>query len=763
MADGSLIGKAIPRVDALSKATGQTVYVVDLEFPGMLVGCILRSPLPHAKILGIDTTRAKRLPGVRAVITAADFPPVRYGMFLKDQSVFARDKVRYVGEKVAAVAAVDLETAQEAVNLIDVEYEELVPIFDPFEALKPDAARIHEEIDEYETVLDLVKYHNVCSMSGVKRGNVEEGFAEADFIFEDTFTTPMVHQGYLEPHACVARADASGRVTLWATTPAAFSFRDEVAEILGLPSNVVKIVAGPVGGSFGGKNDLRLEPICARLAQISGRPVKITMDRGEEFADGSPRHSSIIHLKTGVMRDGRIIARHARMVFDTGAYAEFGPAVASEAAKQVSGPYRIPHLDVESLAVYTNKISCGCCRCHGTPEPTFAYESQMDIIASRLGIDRLEIRLKNAVMDGDLSSTGEVYRNPMLRENLRRVAEHVGWESRPRGKNRGWGIACGQWKTGGRPTTVTVKMDEKGKVFVTTGCVDVTGSDTMMCQVAAEELGIPVCDVQIIPIDTDNAPFDAGSSGTRTTYNAGWAVKRASLQIRQRLLDIASQMLEARRDDLVLREGRVFVVGVPERGVEVAQVAERSFRSTGGPIVATVSSLGNYPSPDPEVIRGLCFGGAIEFIHAAQVAEVAVDDETGDITVLRLASAHDIGRAINPASVTCQIEGGVAQGIGYALSEEITCQNGVVINPSGLPYLQPTAQDVPPIDAILIEDVPGLGPYGAKGIAEIPVVPTAPAIANAIYDAVGVRIKSLPITPQKIVEALREKRNREGE
>lgn len=759
MAKSSLIGEAVPRVEALSKATGKTIYVIDLELPGMLVGRILRSPRPHARIVRIDTSRAERLRGVKAVITAADFPPVLYGMFLKDQPILARDRVRYVGEKVAAVAAVDLETAHEAASLIDVEYDELEAVFDPLEALAPGAPRLHEHIDHYATVLELHRYHNVCSRSGVVRGNVEEGFARADFVFEDTFTTPMVHQGYLEPHACVAKAEPSGKVTVWTTTPAAFKLRDEVAEILGLPTNMVKVIPGPVGGSFGGKNDLRLEPICARLAQKTGRAVKIVLDREEEFTDGSPRHASVIHLKTGVTKDGRIVARQARMVFDTGAYAEFGPAVASEAAKQISGPYRIPHLDVESLAVYTNKVSCGCCRSHGTPEPTFAYESQMDIIASRLGIDPLEIRLRNAVIDGDHSATGEVYSRTMLQENLRRVAAHVNWEGRcrvgGRGRSRGWGIACGQWRTGGRPTTAIVKLDEKGKVFITTGCVDVTGSDTVMCQIAAEELGVSMADVQIIPIDTDNAPFDAGSSGTRTTHTAGGAVRRASAQIRERVLDVAAQLLEANRDDLVLENGRVFVAGTPEKGLALAQVAQHVLRSTGGPMVATVSSPGDRLPPDPEVIRGLCFGGPIEFIHVAQVAQVEVDPETGEVAVLRFASAHDIGKAINTAGAACQIEGGVAQGIGYALSEEIACQNGVVLSPCGVPYLQPTSQDVPRIDSILVEDVPGLGPYGAKGIAEAPIIPVAPAIANAIYDAVGVRIKSLPITPARIVEALR--------
>jgi CO/xanthine dehydrogenase Mo-binding subunit len=721
----------------------------------MLVGRILRIPLAHGRIVRIDTSKAMSLRGVKGIVTGADFPGSRYGMLVKDQPPVARDKVRYIGERVAAVAAVDPETAQEAIGLIVVEYEELEPVFDPFEALKPDAPQIHEDVDRYSTTFDsIIKYHNVCSRSGVKRGDVEEGFAKADFIFEDTFTTPMVHQAYLEPHAAIAQVEPSGKVTVWTVTPAVFKFRDELAEVLGLPTNLVKVIGGPVGGSCGGKNDLRLEPICARLAQKSGSTVKMTMDREEEFSDGSPRHASVIHLKTGVMKDGHIIARQAYMVLDTGAYAEFGPAVASEAAKQISGPYRIPNMDIDSLCVYTNKVSCGCFRSHGTPQPTFAYESQMDIIASRLGIDPLEIRLKNAVVDGDPSATGEIYTGISLQENLRRAAAQVNWDNDKKAKNRGRGIACGQWRTGGRPTTIILKMDEHGKVTVTTGCIDVTSSNTVISQIVAQELGIELSDIQIIPVDTDNAPFDAGSSGTRTTHNVGGVARKAAAQMREQMLELAAEMLEANRDDFEIEKGSVFVKGAPERGLALAQVAKQAFRLNGGPAIVSMSTPGKYPQPDPDAIQGLCFGGAIEFIHPVQIAEVEVDTETGQVKVTGFVSAHDIGKAINPAGVAGQIDGGVAQGIGYALYEEISCQDGIILNPSGVRYLQPRSQDVPRVELILIEDKPGLGPYGAKGIAEAPIIPTAPAIANAIYDAIGVRIKSLPITPDKILEAL---------
>jgi CO/xanthine dehydrogenase Mo-binding subunit len=755
----TLVGKAVPRIDALAKVTGKTKYTSDIEFPGMLVGSMLRSPLAHGTIVRIDTTKAQNLRGVKAIATGADFPESRYGRFVKDQSFLARDKVRYIGERVAAVAAVDPETAEEAVGLIAVEYEELEPVFDPFEALKPDAPQIHEDVKKYSTAFDsIIKYHNVCSKSCVKRGDVKEGFAQSDFIFEDTFTTPMVHQACPEPHGAIARVEPSGKVTVWTSTPSVFNYRNGLAEVLGLPTNMVKVIGGPVGGSFGGKNELRLEPICVRLAQKSGSIVKMTMDQEEEFSDGNPRHASVMHLKTGVMKDGLIIARQAQMMFDTGAYAEFGPAVASEAAKQISGPYRVPNLDIDSLCVYTNKVSCGCFRSHGTPEPTFAYESQMDIVASRLGIDPLEIRLKNAVVDGDPSATGEIYTGISLKENLRRAASQVNWDSDKKAKNRGRGMACGQWFTGGRPSTIILKMDEQGKVTVTTGCIDITGSDTMISQVVAQELGLALSDIQIIPVDTDNAPFDAGSSGTRTTHIVGGIARKAAVQIREQMLELAAEMLEANRNDLEMENGRVFVKGDPKSGIALAQVAKQAFRLTGGPTIVSVSTLGKSLPPDPDTIQGLCFGVVVEFLHPVQIAEVEVDPDTGQVQVIGFASAHDIGKAINPAGVTGQIDGAVAQGIGYALYEEISWRDGIILNPRDVQYLQPTSQDVPRVESILIEDKPGLGPYGAKGIAEAPIIPTAPAIANAIYDAIGVRIKSLPITPDKILEALRQNR-----
>jgi CO/xanthine dehydrogenase Mo-binding subunit len=383
----------------------------------------------------------------------------------------------------------------------------------------------------------------------------------------------------------------------------------------------------------------------------------------------------------------------------------------------------------------------------------------MDIIASRLGIDPLEIRLKNAVVEGDPSATGEIYTGISLKENLRRAAAQINWGSDKKAKNRGRGIACGQWFTGGRPTTIILKMDEHGKVTVTTGCIDVTGSNTMISQVVAEELGIELSDIQIIPVDTDNAPFDAGSSGTRTTNAVGGVARKSAAQIREKMLELAAGMMEANPNDLEIENGLVFVKGVPKSGIALAQIARQAFLLNGGPIIVSNSTTGKSLQPNPDVLQGLFFGvGAIEFIHPVQIAEVEVDPDTGHVNVIGFVSAHDIGKAINPAGVVGQINGAVAQGIGYALFEEITCQDGIILNPNGVRYLQPTSRDVPRIESVLIEDGPGRGPYGAKGIAEAPIIPTAPAIANAIYDAIRVRIKSLPITPEKILEALRQSR-----
>ncbi|HLA81288.1 MAG TPA: molybdopterin cofactor-binding domain-containing protein, partial [Thermoleophilia bacterium] len=401
--------------------------------------------------------------------------------------------------------------------------------------------------------------------------------------------------------------------------------------------------------------------------------------------------------------------------------------------------------------------SCGCMRAHGTPEPTFAFESQVDIIAAGVGIDPVEIRLRNAVGDGDISTAGEMYSRVGLQENLRRAAAFAAWGSKPRPVNRGRGIAVGQWKTGGRPSGVILKMGEHGVVSVTTGCVDVTGSDTMLAQVVAEELGISVNDVQVIPVDTDSAPYDAGSSGTRTTHGAGGAARSAAARMRGRLLELAADMLEANPADLDVQDGQVFVKGTPEKEVPLAKVAQQLLRTSGGNLVEAASFLGQPLPVDRKAIEGIFADANIEFLHPVQVAEVEVDPDTGEVRVVSFTSVHDIGKAINPASVTGQIEGGAVQGMGYALLEQLSCQDGTVLNASGVPYPQPAAPDVPRVEPVLVEDGRGHGPYGAKGIGEAPIIPTAPAIANAIWDAAGVRIKSLPITADKIAQALREK------
>lgn len=754
----SFIGKSVSRLDAPAKAAGRVNYTGDLQLPGMLVGRILRSPLPHARIAAIDTSRAGRLRGVRAVLTWADFPERRYGMYVKDQTVLARDRVRYVGEKVAAVAATDADVAEEALQLIRVDYEELPPIFDPLEALRPGAPLIHEDLASYEAVADtIIRRGNVCSLSRLRRGDVEEGFSRADRVFEDTFTTPMVHQGYLEPHAVIVEAGVGGRLTVWTASPSVFRIRDYAAEALGIASSMVKIMAGPVGGSFGAKNDIRLEPVCARLAQKAGRPVRMTMDCREEFSDGNPRHPSISHLKTGVTRDGEIVARQARMIFDTGAYAEFAPMVSFEAVKMINGPYRVANLDLEAQCVYTNKISCGCMRSHGTPAPTFAFESQMDIIAAAMGIDPVEIRLRNAVCDGDLSAAGETYSRISLEDNLRRAAVFAGWGEQPKPKNRGRGVATGQWKTGGRPSGIILKMSEQGKVSVITGCVDVTGSDTMAAQVVAEELGISPDQVEIMPINTDSSPFDAGSSGTRTTHGLGTAARCAAGEMRERLLVAAADMLEANPQDLCIESGRIFVKGTPEKGVPLVNVAQRVLLASGGNLIAAASYQGRPVPIDRKVIEGFAADANLEYLHPVQVAEVEVDPDTGQVTLISLTSIHDLGKVINPASATGQIEGGVLQGAGFGLCEELTCRDGFVLNGMGEHYPQPGAADAPRIEAVMVENGEGLGPYGSKGIGEAPIIATAPAIANAIFDAVGIRIKSLPVTAEKVCEALREK------
>ena len=747
----------MPKLDGVRKATGGARYIDDISIPGTLKGKILPSPLPHARILNIDTSRAERLPGVKAVITAKDLPPTRVGIFIKDMPVMAWGKVRFIGEPVAAVAAIDDDTAYEAVRLIDVEYEELPAVFDPEVAMEAGAPLIHEELESYFATFLVRRFGNVCSHTTFNWGDVEEGFKEADYIFEDTFTTPIVHQGYIEPTGVLVQVDISGKVTAYASTQSPHLCQIRICEGLQIPISKIRVIAAQLGGGFGGKEDLFLLSIAIALSQKAGRPVKMVLSREEEFSMTRPRHPSRVTIKSGVKRDGSIIARQARLIMATGAYSDQGPGVTSVATRSLAGPYRIPHVRLDGYCIYTNLPVCGAYRGYGNPQATFAVESHMDMIAERLGIDPLEFRLKNALDVGDLSPDGHPLHSVGLKECLEKVAKASDWSAPPLGGS-GRGLAVMQHISAVLSSSTIVRINEDGTATLSVGAVDLgTGSETILCQMVAEELGLPLSDISIVMGDTDATPYNWSTAASRTTYVTGHAVKSAASDARRQVLELAGEALEAHPEDLTVEEGRVFVKGTPERGMTMRQVDLLSHWKRGGPIIGKASFMVQGPPPDPKRVMGDPFGFHAGWTFAAQVAEVAVDRATGEVRVKRAWAAHDVGRAINPTNVEGQVQGAFAQGLGYALFEKVHIEGGKVINPSLMDYRLPAAPDVPQIDVTIVEATDETGPFGAKGVGEPGLVPSAPAIANALYRAVGVRIKELPITPEAVLKAIKEK------
>src|SRR5436309_1825074 len=555
-----VVGQRLPRLDAPGKVTGTAVYAADFALPGMLHGKVLRSREAHARLLGVDAARARTLPGVRAVITAADVPDVRYGGALKDETVFARDKVRYVGQPVAAVAATTREAAEAALAAIDVAYEPLPAVFDVEAALAPGAPLIHEAWPTYTAIPILHREGNVCNRARIVAGDVERGFVEADRVFEHRFRTGMVHQGYTEPRAAVAVWDTSGQVTVWSNTQLPFEIQNTLAEILALPPSKIRVIVPGIGGGFGGKLRVGVEHFAALLARRAGRPVKIVTTCEEELTAAYPRQSTRVELKTGVTRDGRITAKAGRIWFDTGAFAGSGPGVASVATLVLAGPYRIPNLLIEGYAVYTNKTNCGSFRAPSGPQANFAVESQMDMIADALGLDPLDFRLKNIVREGDEGPTGQVLTAVGLEECLRRAAAAIGWADRRSTADRGKGLACGWWTTTGGSSGVYVKLNPDGTVALNTGAAEIgTAALTGAAQVLAEDLGVDLADISVVSADTFATPFDFGAQGSRTAFAVGNACRAAAADLRRQLCALAAAqgLGQALSEEIVYEGGRV--------------------------------------------------------------------------------------------------------------------------------------------------------------------------------------------------------------
>src|SRR5437870_1805816 len=580
-----VVGKSLPRMDGAGKVTGTAVYAADFALPGMLVGKVFRSAEPHARIMRLDTARPRALPGVRVVMTAADVPDVRYGGALKDETVFARSKVRYVGQPVAAVAATTPEAADAALAAIEVVYESLPAVLDLDAALAPGAPLIHEEWASYTAIPILHRDGNVCNRARIVVGDVERGFEEADRIFEHRFRTGMVHQGYTEPRAAVAAWDSSGQVTVWSNTQLPFEVQNTLAEILQMAPSKIRVVVPGIGGGFGGKLRVGVEHFAAFLAKATGRPVKVMTTSVEELTAAYPRQGTVVELKTGVTKDGRITAKAGRIWFDTGAFAGSGPGVASVATLVLAGPYKIPNLHLEGFAVYTNKTNCGSFRAPSGPQANFAVESQMDVIADALDLDPLELRLKNIVREGDEGPTGQVLQAVGLEECLRKAAAAIGWRDRRPARWRGKGLACGWWTTTGGSSGVYVKINPDGTVALNTGAAEIgTAALTGAAQVLAEELGVDLADINVVSADTFSTPFDFGAQGSRTAFAVGNACRAAVADLKRQLFALAAAQLGVEESALELRE-RAVIAAAEGKRIGLAELARIS-QATGGGLIA---------------------------------------------------------------------------------------------------------------------------------------------------------------------------------
>ncbi|MBI2987881.1 MAG: molybdopterin-dependent oxidoreductase [Deltaproteobacteria bacterium] len=754
----SVVGQRVNRVEGYDKVTGGAKYVADIVLPGMLVGRILRSPYPHAKIVKIDTRKAEKLRGVKAVVTAEDTIKQGWGAFFPDQYPLSVGKVRYVGEEVAAVAAIDQDIAEEALGMIDIEWEELPAVFDPEQAMKEGAPLIHEG-----------KERNIAMTLDVERGNIERAFAESELIVEDTFeSTPQWHCA-IETIGSVAECSPSGKYTIYMNTQTLFMARYRIAAALGVRETDVRIIQSAVGGGFGGKScDDNNAIVCALLARKSCKPVNIINTREEEFLAGSrPRVNMNIWAKMGFKKDGRIRAKQLRIIADNGAYSGKAPAIAGVAALRHDTCYKYSDVKTQAYLVYTNKIPTGAFRGFGNPSAEWAVEQIMDKAAHNLGIDPLDLARMNAADPGYVSPHGNRVTSCELRQCIDLVEKMMDWKGKRAQKkpNRGLGLACTVHVSGKRHFgdydggSATIKVNEDGKALILSGEGEVgQGAATAMCQIAAEELGLPLEDVEISRADTDMTTFCLGAFGSRVTYVGGNAVKDAASKVKQQLLDTAAEMLEARQEDLAAANGKIFVRGSETRSVTVAQLARaRLFRRGGAPIVASGSF--DADSVLQDATRYGNESGAYNF--GCQAAEVEVDPETGQVKVLKYVAASDCGTVINPIGAEGQAEGSVAQGLGYALIEGLKMEDGRPVNPNFSDYRIPSMRDMPPLEHAFADSYEPTGPFGAKGLGELGMDPTAAVISNAIFDAAGIRIKTLPITPEKVLKALKAVSNQE--
>ncbi len=758
MAEFTAVGRPIPKLDAIDKVTGRHRYPLDVTLPGMLWGKVLRSPYPHARIRKLDVSASGSMPGVAAVLTWRDLPRKRLGFIIKDHDVLASDVVRYCGEPVAAVAAESEAAAEAACQAIEVEYEELPAVFEPEPAMAPGAPLVHEDLANYEiravstaATMPFIRPQigtNICHHFKLRHGDVAAGFRAARHVFEEGFNFQMVHHAAMEPHSSLAQVTPSGEVIVWSGVQAAHRARQWLAEYFDLPQSKVRVISLKIGGAFGGKITLSLEPIVVGLAQKAGRPVKIVMTRAETFIATGGRRPGRMTVKSGVDGDGRIVARQVKVLWNSGTVSESGPISASLAALLSPGPYRIPNVHVDSYLVYTNTIAPRAFRGLGAPQVLWGTESHMDIIAKKLDLDPLEFRLRNAFEDGDIAPWGERLHSVTLKECLQRAAAEIGWyEQKTPGAGRG--LSCiWKWTVPGTLSQALVKVYEDGTVGVMTGVADFgTGSSTIMAQIVAEELSVDVENVGVVVGDTELTPYDYGSASSRSTVHGGNAVREAALSARRQILELAAAKLNVQPDQIELRKGQIWLADHPDEGLPLARFVKGYVLGLGS---FQGGGLGQF---DPET--GATPRATHDWKWGATGAIAEVDRGTGTVRIRRLVSVNDVGFAINPLNVESQIQGAVVMGLGATFLEEVVFDGGRIVNPNFMEYMIPTATDLPDeIVPVIIESRKGDGPYGAKGIGEPPIVGVSPAVANAIDDAIGVRILELPITPERVVRAL---------
>jgi 4-hydroxybenzoyl-CoA reductase subunit alpha len=805
MSEFSVIGKPIAMIDAAGKTTGAGKYADDFKLPGMLVGKILHSPYPHARIVSIDTSRAKALEGVVAVVTGEDAPNT-YGILPvgHDETALAVGKVRYVGDHVACVAAVSEEIAERALELIDVEYEPLPAYFDPEQSMKAESDLIHENRPN-----NIEKdYHHVF-------GDPEKGFAEADYVAEGRYIANEVTHAAMEPHCTLANFELDphtgklGRLTVWSSTQVPYYLQHKLSLVLELPMSQIRVIKPLVGGGFGGKSEIiPLEIIAAVTARAAKAPVKITYTREEVFWAHRGRPRTIIDLKTGVKNDGRITAVACKVIQDGGAYCSYGVVTILYSGALLGALYDIPHIRYDGFRVLTNKPACGAMRGHGTVNVRFAFESQMDETCAKLNLDPAAVRRRNLLKPPTITVNGLRVLSYGLPECIDKVIDSSEWAERkgklPKG--RGLGMACSHYVSGAANSiirsdmphsTVNIKIDRDGGVVVYTGASEIgQGSDTMTAQVVAEVLGCDLSRVRVIAADTDLTPIDLGSYSSRVTFMAGNAALRAAQDVKKNIVSAAAKRMDCTPEDVIMRGDRVYKSGGAEGGHDpsAAEILEKVDAPRGrvdgqilrGSVLQTRKEQGpkEHMSFEEAVVSAIDFHGALTgtgsyappvearggrhkgggvgpspaYSYSAQVAEVSVDEETGQVTVHKIWAAHDCGRALNPVAVEGQVIGSVWMGLGQALEEEMIWKDGLLMNPGLLEYRSPSSQESPEIECFIVESIDPEGPFGAKEAGEGSLAATIPAISNAIYDAVGVRLRESPFTPERVLSALRAKK-----